>query len=128
MPSGELRQLAYGKQRDYNPAWSPDGKRIDFLSTRQEKPQTYQIAVDGGDALPLTALNQGVGDGPLWSPDGKQLAFTATKRIEARAPKKTYGVQPIGPHTAKVRPRLRKPALSTKMRSRDPGAKMCASL
>ncbi len=33
--------------------------------------------MDGGEACPLTTLEQGVSSGPAWSPDGARLAFTA---------------------------------------------------
>src|SRR5207253_1121130 len=63
--------------RDASPQWSPDGRRIAFLSTRRGKPQIFLIPVDGGEARPLTALPQGVGSGPAWSPDGQRIAFSA---------------------------------------------------
>jgi dipeptidyl aminopeptidase/acylaminoacyl peptidase len=78
---GTARQLTAGTARDSAPAWSPDGSRIAFMSTRGGKPQIYVIAVDGGEATAVTSLEQGVGagpgSGPIWSPDGGTLAFTA---------------------------------------------------
>lgn len=75
--SGQQRQLTFGKQRNQMPQWSPDGKTLAFVSTRGEKPQIYLLAVDGGEARPLTTFKQGVGGGLAWSPDGQQLAFSA---------------------------------------------------
>ena len=82
--TGETRQLTSGTATDFSPKWSPDGKQIAFMSTRNEKPQLYVIPVDGGEALQLTKLKQGVGSGPQWSPDGKHIAFTAVAIEEAR--------------------------------------------
>jgi dipeptidyl aminopeptidase/acylaminoacyl peptidase len=77
LTTGETRQLSAGRGRDTSPEWSPDGRRIAFVSARDGKPQIYLIPVDGGEARALTSLEQGVGGGPLWSPDGSQIAFTA---------------------------------------------------
>jgi dipeptidyl aminopeptidase/acylaminoacyl peptidase len=75
--TGVNRQLTSGEAVDSSPDWSPDGKRIAFLSTRSGKPQIYQIPIDGGEAMPLTELEQGAGSGPVWSPDGKTIVFSA---------------------------------------------------
>ena len=77
LSSGKAHPLTSGSAADTNPQWSPDGKQIAFISTRSGNAQVYTIAVDGGEAAPLTSLKQGVGAGPLWSPDGRQIAFTA---------------------------------------------------
>src|SRR3954470_12045607 len=78
LETGDTRQITTGSGRDTSPEWSPDGRRIAFSSTRDGKAQLYVIAVDGGEARAVTALEQGIGGGPLWSPDGSKLAFTAT--------------------------------------------------
>jgi dipeptidyl aminopeptidase/acylaminoacyl peptidase len=82
LETGETRQLTAGLARDAAPRWSPDGRQIAFISTRNEKPQIYIIPVDGGEARALTAMKQGVGGGPEWSPDGKRIAFTAVPEEE----------------------------------------------
>lgn len=92
LETGESRQLTGGTAIDYDPQWSPDGKKIAFISTRKEKPQIFVIPIDGGEARQLTTLKQGVGGGPVWSPDGKAIAFTATKAEETRDPAKPYRV------------------------------------
>ena len=75
--TGETQQLTHGLSQDTAARWSPDGKKIAFLSKRGDKPQIYLIPVDGGEARALTQIPQGVGGDPVWSPDGKQIAFTA---------------------------------------------------
>lgn len=63
------------------PAWSPDGKRIAFLSRRPgtTRTQVYAVPIDGGEAQPLTDSRGSVRDF-AWSPDGKQLAYLAERR------------------------------------------------
>jgi dipeptidyl aminopeptidase/acylaminoacyl peptidase len=77
LETGESRQLTAGLARDSDPHWSPDGRQIAFLSTREGKPQIYIIPVDGGEAQALTYVKHGVGGSPVWSPDGTYIAFTA---------------------------------------------------
>src|SRR6201988_5055953 len=72
---GEARQITRSGS-DMRPRWSPDGKRIAFLSSRDGEQQIYWLSLDGGDANRLTFLANGA-DNELWSPDGKWLAFVS---------------------------------------------------
>jgi len=73
---GEPRQLTQGGS-DMRPRWSPDGRRILFLSAREGTPQVYSVSVEGGDATQVTSLSTGA-DNQLWSPDGKWIAFVSS--------------------------------------------------
>ena len=78
------RRLTNNRHGDGSPSWSPDGKRIAFVSNRDghvniRGGSTYEIYVmdaDGGNEQKLT--NHRTWDGsPSWSPDGKQIAFSS---------------------------------------------------
>ncbi|MGA8143283.1 MAG: S9 family peptidase [Candidatus Acidiferrales bacterium] len=73
---GEARQITRGGS-DTRPRWSPNGKRLAFLSSRDGEQQIYWITLDGGDANRLTSLSGGA-DNELWSPDGKWIAFVSS--------------------------------------------------
>jgi len=76
--SAPPRRLTWNPGADGGPAWSPDGKRIAFVSKRGEAPpQLYVMTLDGGEAQPVTKLPVAV-QGPKWFPDGKRLAFVAS--------------------------------------------------
>jgi dipeptidyl aminopeptidase/acylaminoacyl peptidase len=67
--------------RDTSPRWAPDGKAIAFVRSIEKdgKPQAGQIhllAMDGGEARPLTDLPNGVSP-PVWSRDGRTIAFSS---------------------------------------------------
>jgi dipeptidyl aminopeptidase/acylaminoacyl peptidase len=70
------RELTHGSWRDTAPVWSPDGKRIAFLSDRDGTTQIHVMYVDTREVAQLTHTQQNPG-GLRWSPDGKHLAFTS---------------------------------------------------
>jgi Tol biopolymer transport system component len=56
------------------PAWSPDGRKIAFMSDRDGNREIYVMNADGTGLTRLT--NDDVDDeNPSWSPDGNQVAF-----------------------------------------------------
>jgi dipeptidyl aminopeptidase/acylaminoacyl peptidase len=73
---GEPTQITEGG-RDNSPAWSPDGKTLAFLSSRDGGSQVYLLSMEGGEAKKLTHLSTGA-DLFHWSPDGKAIAFTSS--------------------------------------------------
>src|SRR6185436_5438899 len=90
--TGERRQLTHEAESVGRAAWSPDGRRVAFVTSRGGAPQVYLIPAAGGTATQLTNAENGV-DGFLWSPDGKQIAFTSSALGRAAAPEpKEYHV------------------------------------
>jgi dipeptidyl aminopeptidase/acylaminoacyl peptidase len=73
----ELYQLTSGKKSSNTPQWSPDSRRLAFVSDRDGKRQIYTIAPGGGEAVQLTTEENGV-ESISWSPDGTAIAFTST--------------------------------------------------
>ncbi|MCD6291419.1 MAG: S9 family peptidase [Anaerolineae bacterium] len=73
-------QLTFGEYSDRGAQWSPDGRYIAFLSTRnKEKANIYIMRVNGGEAWALTCYEKTNVAALKWSPDGKQIAFTMTE-------------------------------------------------
>jgi dipeptidyl aminopeptidase/acylaminoacyl peptidase len=75
-PGSQPRQLTQGGH-DTRPQWSPDGKKIAFLSSREGASQIYVMAAQGGNAKKFTSLSTGA-DNEKWSPDGRTIAFTSS--------------------------------------------------
>ncbi|MCL4846458.1 MAG: S9 family peptidase [Acidobacteria bacterium] len=75
---GEARRLTTHRASDGSPAWSPDGRRIAFVSRREgdSASQLYLLDLDGGEPVRLTELPLGVSD-PKWFPDGRRLAVVS---------------------------------------------------
>lgn len=72
--SGETRQVTAMQGNDRAPRWSPDGRVLAFVSTREGGPQIWRMPVRGGEAVKVTSVKEGVVDF-IWSPDGKAFFF-----------------------------------------------------
>jgi len=70
--TGKARALTGGPGSDRQPRWSPDGKTLAFISTREGGAQVWLLPIAGGDARKVSALADGVSD-PVWLPDGSAL-------------------------------------------------------
>ncbi|MCC6614412.1 MAG: PD40 domain-containing protein [Anaerolineae bacterium] len=70
-----LHNVTHHPESDRAPAWSPDGRRLAFVSDRGGKAQLYVIDVPGyvRDPQPLIAASIAPGYRPVWSPDGRWL-------------------------------------------------------
>ncbi len=70
-----IRELTHGNWRDSSPVWSPDGRKIAFLSDRDGTNQIHVMWLDTREVAQLTHIPLSPGN-LNWSPDGKSLAFT----------------------------------------------------
>ena len=98
-----LRRLTNNDFPDTDPSWSPDGKRIIFVSDRnkniaaeeppimvgdaiivgdmRKRPQIYVMDTDGKNQHRLS--NEFVAEwDPSWSPDGKRIVFTSSGAMD----------------------------------------------
>jgi dipeptidyl aminopeptidase/acylaminoacyl peptidase len=72
LAGGDIRQLTSGAGSASSPRWSPDGKKIAYVTGNQ----VWVMDDDGSDKEQVTKISTGAG-GPVWSPDGKWIAFTS---------------------------------------------------
>jgi dipeptidyl aminopeptidase/acylaminoacyl peptidase len=72
---GIPQQLTYGEKEDSAPRFSPDGKWIAFVRSRDGAANLYLLPTSGGEAMELTHISTGVSD-PVWAPDSDSIAFS----------------------------------------------------
>jgi Tol biopolymer transport system component/DNA-binding winged helix-turn-helix (wHTH) protein len=75
LPQRPPEQVTLATRWDWNPATSPDGRRLAFVSDRSGSAEIWVSDVDGRNPLKLTAFDGPYSSGPEWSPDGSQLVF-----------------------------------------------------
>ena len=66
--------LITGDKTENSPRFSPDGKRILFISTRAGDPQVFAANPDGSNVKQVTKLSGGVQPPIMISPDSKKIA------------------------------------------------------
>jgi len=67
-----LKQLTSGAASSTTPRWSPEGKRIAFVTGGQ----VWTMEDDGDNKDKVTKISTSAA-APVWSPDGKWIAFTS---------------------------------------------------
>lgn len=97
LADGRCEQLTDGDYDDLQPACSPDGRRIVFVSDREPDRDAnmtsdlWLLDLATRDVRRLTDASQAC-ERPVWSPDGQRLACIATPRIAAHS---YYNVVPM---------------------------------
>jgi dipeptidyl aminopeptidase/acylaminoacyl peptidase len=84
LEGGAPRQITRDGESNQRPRWSPDSKRIAYLSDRAGSSQIWMMDPDGGNPKQVTNLATEA-DGHLFSPDGKNLVFTSSVYPECGA-------------------------------------------
>jgi dipeptidyl aminopeptidase/acylaminoacyl peptidase len=73
-------RLTSSKAGEHSPRWSPDGRYLAFLSSRDDAHEVDQVWLldrTGGEAQRLTSMPGGIVE-YVWSPDSKRLALIAS--------------------------------------------------
>ncbi len=91
LESKELTQITSGDYDDRQPAWSPDGKLVAFVSNRTQEADGNSNSdiwivsadnTDQGKTLLQVTSNPGSDSDPAWSPDGQWIAYVTVTQPE----------------------------------------------
>src|SRR3989449_2169527 len=101
-----------GALRDHSPEWSPDGRKLAFVSRVGAADQLFVLDITtGGTAQQLSAVPEGA-SAPAWSPDGSRIAFVGAVLSDPEA-------VVDDPRPAEGREQLRRPPVARVVRRLD---------
>lgn len=78
---GEAKHLTTFEGNEYNPRWSPDGKKIGFIATESGSPQLWEINVDGTYPKQISNIPDGINSFE-YSPDGNKIYYTKDVQVK----------------------------------------------
>jgi Tol biopolymer transport system component/DNA-binding winged helix-turn-helix (wHTH) protein len=76
-PPAEAELFISSTQVDQTPRYSPDGKKIAFISSRSGSRELWVSNADRTNAIRMTFFNGPIIGHPSWSPDGQWITFHA---------------------------------------------------
>jgi serine/threonine protein kinase len=77
-------RITYAPQNDYDPAWSPAGDLIAFVSEQTGDGDIYISTPLGFNMQRITLNEDALDRHPTWSPDGRYVAFWSNARYGLR--------------------------------------------
>jgi dipeptidyl aminopeptidase/acylaminoacyl peptidase len=90
--SAPPRLLAGGEKSENTPRWSPEGRRLAFISNRDGAPNIYLADADGSNVRQVTKLAAGVQPPVVFSRDGAMLAFVSDVKQGPPAPGQAHRI------------------------------------
>jgi imidazolonepropionase-like amidohydrolase/Tol biopolymer transport system component len=78
---GKATALTRGMGFDGQPRFSPDGKKIVYVSDRSGGYNLWTISVDKKDTVQVTTGNTNTYESPAWTPDGKYIIATRGSKL-----------------------------------------------
>ncbi len=92
----EIVADTFGSSHD--PSWSPDGKKLVFISDPDGDDDVYTVGVKGPGAPKILKDTDGDAgeDDPAWSPNGKWIAFESDRRDQVDSDDDIFVIKPNG--------------------------------
>ena len=72
LPDGKPERLTTGNAREFEPAWSPDGKSIAYVTWSSTGGELWKVSSAGGTPQQLST-SAALYSNPVWSPDGTRI-------------------------------------------------------
>lgn len=78
--NGQSRKQITKSGDNYDPAWSPDGQKIAFISNRSGFSELWVMNKDGSGQRRLTETGASRANSPVWSADGEKILFNSNHK------------------------------------------------
>jgi Tol biopolymer transport system component len=94
LPHGTPARLTTVDEREFQPAWSPDGKWIAYVTWAEQGGDIWKVRSDGSGAPVRLTRRSGYYSEPVWSPDSTKLvALREDREAHVQAVFEAFGVQ-----------------------------------
>ncbi|MDH5590552.1 MAG: amidohydrolase, partial [Gemmatimonadota bacterium] len=94
---GKATRLTDGMAYDAQPRFSPDGKRVAFVSDRSGGDNLWTMALDLTDTTQITRGNTSLYVSPEWTPDGEYIVVSRTGGLGGAAKLQMYHTESRAP-------------------------------
>lgn len=81
LETNELIQLTNDVYSESNPSWSPDSKRVAYISNKEKTPQAYIMDFPQG-GIKKVSFNKNGASNLRWSPKGALIAYTTDVKMK----------------------------------------------
>lgn len=99
--TGQVKPIIADHAWNTDPAWSPDGERLAYVSTRDGETAIYVMALADGKVTRLTH-GGGWNGNPTWSPDGEWIMFDSSRDGPNAGVRNLFVVRPDGTDLRRV--------------------------
>lgn len=83
-PTGKPVRVTTMEQTEAQPAWSPDGRQLAFVTWDGQQGALYSCAAEGRATPKKLTPDGGLYQEPVWSPDGTRIVMIAGKAVANR--------------------------------------------
>ncbi len=90
---GKATRITSGMAYDVQPRFSPDGKRVVFVSDRSGGENVWMLSLDGKDTTQVTKGNTNLYVSPEWTPDGDYIVASKSGQLGGAAKLWMYNVK-----------------------------------
>jgi tol-pal system beta propeller repeat protein TolB len=100
-----VRRLTFSPENGMSPTWSPDGRRLAFATTRNQRLEIFTMTADGTEQRTLVSMPGASVLDPRWSPDGSRVAFVQVPAPddEAADTSQPYAIFVVEVETGRIR-------------------------